>query len=77
MSKDFRTDEDVTTAITAFRKERPYAPRQAIMRECNVSSDRLLRLAKEGKITIPLPLSPRTCGAIGKRKNTAWVTKKC
>lgn len=66
-------DNDLAIKINNFIGANPYATRNKILRQCNTSLERCLRLHADGLIKFPLPLTSSQAATIGAR-NSNWRT---
>lgn len=67
------TDAELAIKINAYVAAHPYATRNRIIRQCNVSLDRCLRLHDAGMITFPVALTASQAATIGARRSP-WRT---
>jgi hypothetical protein len=67
------SDAELAIKINAYLAAHPYATRTRIIRKCNVSIDRCLRLHEAGMITFPAALTPSQAATVGARRSP-WRT---
>jgi hypothetical protein len=67
------TDAELAIKINAYLAAHPYATRSSIIRKCNVSLERCLRLHEAGMITFPAALTTSQAATIGARRSP-WRT---